>query len=123
MSIRARRIRRKGVSGFRAYYRTPAWYRRHAEVRARAQGRCEFCGWRPMQQVHHRTYARFGQEPLRDLMAVCISCHRYIHRRGRRPLCAAKSLLAQGDRGFGMSTLWQAYLRKSKQTIGSQKVS
>ncbi len=96
------------------YYTTPAWYRRKDAVRHRAGGICEFCRHRRMTQLHHRTYANFGREPLSELMAVCRACHRAIHgllRRGTRLTCTEESLLARGDRGVGDSALWKAYLR------------
>jgi hypothetical protein len=96
------------------YYGTRAWLTRCAAVRKRARGQCEFCGVRPMEQTHHRTYAHFGAEPLRDLMGVCDRCHRVIHGLtglGRTARYHPTSLLAQGDRGLGESSLWLAYLR------------
>jgi hypothetical protein len=119
VSIRVRRKRRKRMSGFQDYYYTAAWYARRDAVRARARGRCEFCRWRPMQHAHHRSYERFGQEPLSDLMAVCGACHRAIHglgRLGAELTCAPGSLLHQGDRGMGSSEPWRRYLASQKGT-------
>jgi hypothetical protein len=101
-----------------AYYYTDAWYTRVGAVRHRACGRCEFCQHRRMQHCHHRTYARFGQEPLSDLMAVCRLCHQAIHHLGRRMLpltCAEGSLLAEGDSGMGLSRQWRMYLAMRKE--------
>jgi hypothetical protein len=109
---------RKGKARLGAYYFTSAWYRRVDAVRARARGRCEFCQHRRMQHCHHRTYVRFGQEPLSDLMGVCRLCHQAIHRLGRRTsplLCAEGSLLAEGDSGMGLSRQWRAYLATCKE--------
>ena len=97
-----------------AYYSTPAWFQVRDAVRARARGRCEFCQVRPMQHCHHRTYVRFGQERLADLMAVCQACHQAIHgllKRGTVLTCAEGSLLAMDDSGLGMSSGWRQYLR------------
>jgi 5-methylcytosine-specific restriction endonuclease McrA len=113
MSIRSRKKPTR-ISGFRSYYRTPAWYARREAVRRRAQGRCEFCRFRRLEHVHHRTYIHFGQEPLSDLMACCRLCHLAIHRRGPQGTCAAGSLMAQGDRGLGYSPLWSTYLLTCK---------
>ena len=104
----------------RDYYYTSVWYRRVDAVRARARGRCEFCQVRRMQHCHHRTYARFGAEPLTDLMAVDRLCHRAIH--GLLPLgtvltCADGSLLAEGDSGMGLSVRWRAYLASCKEHV------
>jgi hypothetical protein len=93
-----------------AYLRTAAWQAKRQAVWERAKGMCEFCQRRPLRHVHHRTYAAFGREPLRDLLAVCAGCHRYIHHRGPRGTCTAGSLMAQGDRGLGTSAIWRRYL-------------
>lgn len=110
------------MSAVPRYYLTSAWYRRRDAVRARARGRCEFCRHRAMQHLHHRTYVRFGQERLTDLMGVCGACHRAIHgllRRGTTLTCTEESLLACGDSGLGHSPLWRAYLR----TCGTKDVA
>jgi hypothetical protein len=71
-----------------------------------------------MQHCHHRTYARFGHEPLSDLMGVCAACHLTIHRlvRWKRPLtCVDGSLLALGDSGMGLPPRWTTYLATCKE--------
>jgi 5-methylcytosine-specific restriction endonuclease McrA len=108
MGMRARRPRRRRWAP--AYLRTAAWQAKRLAIWERAKGMCEFCGRRPMRHVHHRTYAAFGREPLRDLLAVCAGCHRYIHKRGPRGTCTAGSLMAHGDPGTGMPTIWLRYL-------------
>jgi hypothetical protein len=96
------------------YYWSREWYARCDRVKSRAGRRCEFCLWRPIQHVHHRTYAHFGAEPLADLLAVCVLCHRAIHGLGGWPprelVCHADSLLAAGDTGMDTTPQWEAYL-------------
>ena len=46
----------------------------------REQGACQMCG-EEGQHVHHMTYARFGNENLKDLQLLCESCHIKIHHR------------------------------------------
>lgn len=104
----------------RDYYSTTAWYRRVDAVRARARGLCEFCQHRRMAHCHHRTYARFGQEPLTDLMGVCAACHRAIHgllRLGTALVCDEASLLATGDSGMGLTRAWTTYLATRKERV------
>jgi 5-methylcytosine-specific restriction endonuclease McrA len=113
MSRRAH-LRRRRLTPFQAYYHTGAWKARRALVRTRAKGQCEYCGWKPMAQVHHRTYRHFGKEPLMDLMAVCRPCHRSIHRRGRQGKSVAGSLRARGDPGMGYPPMWRQYLARCK---------
>jgi hypothetical protein len=99
---------------YAAYYTSTEWYARRATVQRRAGRACEFCRRRPLMQVHHRSYARFRQEPLADLMGVCSACHRWIHgmAQGSSTLtCAPDSLLACGDTGLGSTPPWEAYLQ------------
>ena len=73
-----------------------------------------------MTECHHRTYARFGQERLRDLMGVCHACHRAIHgrvRRGTVITCRQGSLLDRGDTGLGDTRLWHSYLHQDFPTF------
>ena len=101
----------------KAYYRSSAWHRRRQQVTARAQGVCEYCRYRPVANVHHRTYAHFRHEPLSDLMAVCRTCHRRIHRLGRRDGFVVQdgSLADLGESGLGDSPLWREYLARCTQ--------
>lgn len=62
-----------------AYFKSPAWHDREARVLGRDNDWCKACERRPATQVHHLTYARFGNEPLFDLVAVCRYCHRRLH--------------------------------------------
>jgi hypothetical protein len=102
------------MSPNQAYYYSADWYRRCDKVKARSR-RCEFCGLRWVQHVHHRTYAHFRHEPLADLMGVCLPCHRRIHGLGRRGVSVAEGSLADlGDRGMGDSPLWRDYLAQCK---------
>jgi hypothetical protein len=91
------------------------WYRLKDRARVRGRGKCEFCQLRQVYALHHRSYAREGREGMADVMAVCWTCHRVIHRRYRRSTYKVKpgSLAAQGDKGldyFAPSKLWARYL-------------
>jgi hypothetical protein len=96
----------------KAYYASSAWQARCAAVKQRCGTRCEYCGSRPVQNVHHRTYARWTQEPLEDLMGVCRACHCRIHGRTeteeRREIVG--SMAEQGDSGMDTSGVWRGYL-------------
>jgi len=66
-----------------SYYQSPHWLRIRLEVLARADYKCADCGQhRSWLHVHHLTYARLGAERLKDLQALCPSCHakRHPHR-------------------------------------------
>jgi hypothetical protein len=68
------------------YYHSAEWRTKRQRVIQRAQGRCEAgmrgCSGRA-DQVHHLSYTHFGNEPLWDLRAVCVSCHEQITDRER----------------------------------------
>jgi phage terminase large subunit GpA-like protein len=94
----------------KAYYTTKEWQARCEAVKMRCRARCEYCGSRPVQNVHHRTYARWMQEPLEDLMGVCRACHCLIHGLRNTVHIADGSLADQGDSGMGTSAVWRGYL-------------
>lgn len=60
------------------YMQTERWQRKRASVLER-DPICKACGVAKSQQAHHLTYDRFGDEPLFDLIGVCIPCHHKIH--------------------------------------------
>lgn len=62
-----------------AYLRSSRWKEKRIAVLARSAGICElrFTGCtRLASEVDHKTYDNWKQEPLRDLQAVCKTCHR-----------------------------------------------
>lgn len=67
---------------YEAYLRTPYWRETRAAALRRAGFVCEWCG-EPAENVHHRTYARLGNERPDDLLALCRLCHLTAH--GKRP--------------------------------------
>jgi hypothetical protein len=65
---------------YNRYLRTPTWHTKRQLVLDRCGGICESCGQNEAEQVHHLKYPdTFGLEPLWDLRAVCLPCHRIIH--------------------------------------------
>lgn len=60
---------------YRHYLASTAWKRRSARLR---RGACALCQ-RPAWEVHHRTYARVGDEREGDLIALCGPCHARHH--------------------------------------------
>lgn len=67
---------------YQAYLASPVWRAKRKRVMDRDNWRCA-CGARA-EQVHHRSYAQIGREPLSDLIAVCDACHTQIHELCRR---------------------------------------
>lgn len=65
---------------YSAYLKTSVWQAKRLMVLERARHRCECCGENEARQVHHTKYPQtFGLEPLWDLRAICIDCHRILH--------------------------------------------
>lgn len=62
------------------YIKSDLWKQRTEKVRERNGGRCELCLFRKGSSVHHRTYVNLGSEKDEDLIHVCDSCHKAIHR-------------------------------------------
>lgn len=65
-----------------AYLDSPAWKDRRRLVLERAQGLCEGCRKAGATEVHHLSYAHWGQELLFELVALCGDCHDRIHAKG-----------------------------------------
>jgi 5-methylcytosine-specific restriction endonuclease McrA len=55
-----------------------AWKETRRQV-LRKYKQCYCCGARGVLDVHHLTYKNFGRENLKELRAVCRSCHHKIH--------------------------------------------
>jgi 5-methylcytosine-specific restriction endonuclease McrA len=68
------------VTWYSQYLESDIWKRKRQRVLERACGICESCMEEEAVHVHHLTYDRVGREPLFDLVAVCDTCHRQIHK-------------------------------------------
>ena len=96
----------------KAAYRTrtdAAWFDLKDRARARAGGRCEYCGGVMIgpADLHHRWYC--GSDSLDMLMYVHRRCHSHIHFGGQLR-AASGSLAATGDLGRGDTPAWRQYL-------------
>ena len=75
------------------YMKSPQWAAKREE-RLRLDGNhCVMCGRSnglqkdgvtPILQVHHISYQRLGNEPMADLVSLCPTCHKRIHKYYRR---------------------------------------
>lgn len=63
---------------YQEYLASREWRMKRKEVIELQQGICERCASRPIENVHHLTYERIGQEFVSDLMGVCRPCHEYL---------------------------------------------
>lgn len=62
------------------YFDTPEWRDLRQKVIKRANNICEKCTIYNIQNVHHLTYKRFLEERTEDLLGVCTSCHKELHK-------------------------------------------
>ena len=65
---------------YEAHLQSPKWKALRKKVIERAKGICEGCGQNKATQAHHLNYERVGNEMLFDLVAVCESCHKKVHK-------------------------------------------
>ena len=63
---------------YQQYLASREWRAKRKEVIELADGICKRCASRPIENVHHITYANIGQESLSDLLGVCRPCHEYL---------------------------------------------
>lgn len=78
--LRGEFIPREDKAAFRAYLASPEWQALRRRVWARDKGVCAVCGTTEgRRDVHHRTYARVGNERLSDLVLLCERHHYAAH--------------------------------------------
>lgn len=61
------------------YINSEQWADKTELIRERNGGVCELCQMRLGWYVHHRTYARLGEELESDLILLCYWCHQTVH--------------------------------------------
>lgn len=61
------------------YIQSARWKLTREAVLRRDKKRCVRCNGSYRLQVHHTTYAHFGDEPLEDLITLCDACHDLEH--------------------------------------------
>lgn len=75
------RILRLRTMPYEEYLKTPEWTRKRERALLRDGNRCRACNSNEQLEVHHRTYARRGNEDMNDLTTLCASCHEHFHER------------------------------------------
>lgn len=68
---------------YRDYLQTPEWQSTRSDALRRARYQCQTCAAGGALHVHHRTYARRGNEYASDLIVLCADCHELFHRNAR----------------------------------------
>ncbi len=64
---------------YQEYLQTPEWRQKREQVLERDNYCCRVCNSDERLHVHHRTYARRGNEDLEDLTTLCEECHERFH--------------------------------------------
>lgn len=64
---------------YRQYLQTEHWQNVRNSALKRARFKCQVCCSEQRLQVHHRTYARRGEELPEDLTVLCSKCHGVFH--------------------------------------------
>lgn len=65
---------------YEAYLKSdPKWKEKRRKVLRRAKFTCERCKKKQAREIHHLTYKNIFNEPLKDLQALCVECHREAH--------------------------------------------
>jgi hypothetical protein len=67
------------LSTYNDYIQSPKWQRQRDNRMAIDNNECKLCFSKVNLHVHHITYANFGNEPMKELITVCKSCHEAIH--------------------------------------------
>jgi 5-methylcytosine-specific restriction endonuclease McrA len=63
------------------YLQTAHWQATRQGALTRAKFACQICNAKERLHVHHRTYARRGEELPEDLTVLCADCHGLFHER------------------------------------------
>ncbi len=74
---------RRRSARYLSYLRFPAWFAWRAQHLARYGADCKACGSTAKIDLHHKTYVNLGQEKAAELVALCESCHKAVHRYAR----------------------------------------
>jgi hypothetical protein len=79
MSLGGRAKMSKYLGTYGDYLKTPHWATMRRLALEMADRRCQLCNSQKGVQVHHRDYARLGEEKLSDLTVLCPECHKKHH--------------------------------------------
>ena len=75
-----RKKSRKKKQPYKDYLLSNEWKKKRNKKLKEAGNKCEECGSDKKLQVHHKTYKHIFKEPLTDLMVLCDTCHKLIHK-------------------------------------------
>lgn len=77
------RVRSLASMPYGEYLQTQEWQETRKAALKRAKFSCQTCAGKGVLHVHHRTYARRGNEYASDLIVLCADCHSLFHQNAR----------------------------------------
>lgn len=66
-------------ASYETYIGSKRWRKKRAKALAHHGRVCVSCGATHRLRVHHKTYARLGNELMDDLQVLCVDCHANEH--------------------------------------------
>jgi hypothetical protein len=82
----SKQLKALGFKSLRDYLKSEHWHRRRkhffstrVKYNAAGEALCSFCEMTGTISVHHIRYTNLGNEPDRDLVALCGTCHKAVH--------------------------------------------
>lgn len=72
---------------YKAYLKTKHWRRFRKKIYERYNHKCARCRKEiPLGKgnVHHKTYEHIGHEWIKDVIFLCIDCHKLVHEREKK---------------------------------------
>jgi len=67
-----------GLKSYKEYLECPIW-KDKKKMMLESYPNCQKCKSKKGLQVHHKTYRHLGSEPEKDLIVLCIKCHKEEH--------------------------------------------
>jgi len=80
--FKGRKTAYMNYADYQDYLKSEKWYAIRLKVLTRDDYTCQHCHFKVTSytaNVHHKTYARLGDEELSDLITLCIPCHEKEH--------------------------------------------
>ena len=107
---------------YKEYLQSVHWSRfRAAYFKEQGEKVCVQCTSRDRVQLHHLTYARIGREQFGDVVALCDSCHRALHKivkdAPKEDLRTAEQIQAEIDADGKTPELTAALLKKKAAAV------
>ena len=70
-----------GFKNYNEYLLSNWWLNKFEVVFKFHERKCQICGSKNRIVIHHKTYEHLGNEPMKDLMILCQTCHIKEHKK------------------------------------------